>query len=108
MRLSVVGLLPVAMTVLSGNKSVKCKSIELSDLTTGELFEARKQTQDGEFIAIAEYVAKSKLIDDKGNKYPVTYAMLRDVSSANFKKLEELDYELQSKLNAESLESQSS
>ncbi|WP_277560716.1 hypothetical protein [Acinetobacter beijerinckii] len=108
MRLSVIGLLPVAMTVLVANKTVKCTSIELSDLTTGELFEARKQTKEGEFIAISEFVAKAKLVDGEGNKHDVTYAMLRDMSSANFKKLEELDYDLQAKLNAESLENQSS
>ncbi|MFW1840053.1 hypothetical protein ACG9XS_16100 [Acinetobacter gyllenbergii] len=108
MKLSVIGLLPVAMTVLVANKAVKCKSIELSDLTTGELFEARKQTKEGEFIAISEFVAKAKLVDEKGNKHALTYEMVRDTSSANFKKMEELDYDLQAKLNAESLENQSS
>ncbi|MCH7339924.1 hypothetical protein [Acinetobacter higginsii] len=108
MRLSVSGLLPVAMTVLVANKAVKCKSVELTDVTTGELFEARKQAKENEFIAIAEFVAKAKLLDDKGNQHAVTYEMLRDMSSANFKKLEDLDYQLQVKLNAESLENQSS
>jgi hypothetical protein len=54
-----------------------------------------------------ELAAKTQLIDDK-DKHTVTYEMLRDTSSANFKKLEELDYQLQLKLSAESLESQSS
>ena len=48
------------------------------------------------------------MVEDQGRKHTVTYEMLRDTSSANFKKLEELDYELQKKLNAESLGNPSS
>ena len=108
MRLSIVGSLVVAMTVLVKDEAVKCKSIELSDVSTGDLFAARTKASEGEYLSLHEFVAKAQLIDDKGNKHPVTYEMLRDTSSANFKKLEELDYQLQLKLSAESLESQSS
>lgn len=108
MRLSVIGTLAVAMTVLVKDKAVKCKSVELSDVSIGDLFAFRSNAQEGEYLALHEFVAKAQLIDADGNKYPVTYEMLRDTSSTNFKKLEELDYQLQLKLNAESLESQSS
>ena len=108
MKLSIVGTLAVAMTVLVKDEAVKCKNIELSDVSTGDLFAARAKAKEGEYLSLHEFVAKAQLIDDQGNKYPVTYEMLRDTSSANFKKLEDMDYQLQAKLNAESLESQSS
>lgn len=108
MKLSVLGALAVAMTVLHDDKAVKCKKVEVSDLTTGELFAARVAAGDGEFITLHELAAKTQLIDETGNKHALTYEMLRDTSSANFKKLEELDYQLQLKLNAESLENPSS
>lgn len=108
MKLSVIGALAVAMTVLVEDKAVKCTRIELSDVSTGDLFAARTTAIEGEYLALHEFVAKTKLIAPDGNKHPVTYEMLRDTSSANFKKLEELDYQLQLKLSAESLESPSS
>lgn len=108
MKLSVTGMLAVAMTVFHDEKAVKCRKVELSDLSTGELFAARVAAGDGEFITLHELAAKTQLIDETGNKHALTYEMLRDTSSANFKKLEELDYQLQLKLNAESLENPSS
>lgn len=108
MKLSVVGALTVAMTVLVKDEAVKCKSVELSDLTTGDMFAVRQRARDGEFWVLHELAAKTQLVDDQGRKHTVTYEMLRDTSSANFKKLEELDYELQKKLNAESLGNPSS
>ncbi|MCY6411990.1 hypothetical protein QTA56_07570 [Acinetobacter sp. VNH17] len=108
MRLSVVGVLAVAMTVLVKDEAVKCKSVELSDLTTGDMFAVRQRAKDGEFWALHEMAAKTQLVDDQGRKHTLTYEMLHDTSSANFKKLEELDYELQKKLNAESLGNPSS
>ncbi|ENX02650.1 hypothetical protein F900_01096 [Acinetobacter modestus] len=108
MRLSIIGALAVAMTVLVKDKAVKCKKFELTDVSSGELIAARTLATEGQYFAIHEMVAKIQLIDDKGNKYQVTYEMLADTSSANFKKFEEMDYELQLKLNAESLENPSS
>lgn len=108
MKLSITGALVVAMTVLVNDDAVKCSQVELSDLTTGDMFAVRQRAKDGEFWALHELAAKTQLVDDQGRKHAVTYEMLRDTSSANFKKLEELDYELQKKLNAESLENQSS
>lgn len=108
MKLYIVGSLAVAMTVLVKDKAVKCTSVELSDVSTGELFAFRSKAKEGEFLALHEFAAKTQLIDANGNKHPVTYEMLRDTTSANFKKLEELEYKLLEKLSAESLESQSS
>lgn len=108
MRLSVIGALAVAMTVLVKDEAVKCKSVELSDLSTGELFDARARAKEGEYLSLHELAAKTKLIDENDVQHELTYEMLRDTSSANFKKLEELDFDLQAKLKAESLESQSS
>ncbi|MDA3509395.1 hypothetical protein [Acinetobacter junii] len=108
MKLSVVGGLTVAITVLVNNKPIKCSKVELSDLSTGELFDARARAKEGEYLSLHELAAKTKLIDENDVQHEITYEMLRDTSSANFKKLEELDFDLQAKLKAESLESQSS
>jgi hypothetical protein len=108
MKLSVVGALTVAMTVLVQDEAVKCSQVELSDLSTGDMFAVRQRAKDGEFWVLHELAAKTQLVDDQGRKHTVTYEMLRDTSSTNFKMLEELDYQLQLKLKAESLESQSS
>lgn len=108
MRLSVSGSLVVAVTVLHKGQAVECKDAVVSDLTTGELFAARTKAKEGEFWTVHEMAAKTKLIDAQGNQHQLTYEMLCDTSSTNFKKLEELDFELQLKLNAVSLESPSS
>ncbi|WP_312105087.1 hypothetical protein [Acinetobacter venetianus] len=108
MKLSVIGALTVAMTVLVKDKAIKCSKVEVSDLSTGELFNVRALAKEGEYLSLHELAAKTKLIDDTGCHHPITYEMLRDTSSANFKKLEELDFDLQVKLKAESLENQSS
>ena len=49
MRLSVVGVLAVAMTVLVKDEAVKCSQVELSDLSTGDMFAVRQRAKDGEF-----------------------------------------------------------
>ncbi len=108
MKLSVTGKLIAAISVSTTSEIVLCKSVVVSDISSGELFDARKVAIDGEFLAIHELAAKTQLIDGNGYSHQMTYAMLRDTSSANFKKLEELDYELTLKLSAESLENLSS
>ena len=108
MKLSVVGALTVAMTVLVKDEAVKCSQVELSDLSTGDMFAVRQRAKDGEFWVLHELAAKTQLVDDQGRKHTVTYEMLRDTSSSKCKKLEELEYELQNKLNAESLGNPSS
>lgn len=55
-----------------------------------------------------ELAAKTKLIDADGVEHALTYQMLHETSSTNFKKLEDLDYQLSLKLAAESLETLSS
>lgn len=107
MRLSVEGTLVVPMTVVVNDKPVKCKTIKLEDISTGQMFEARANAKAGEYVVINELASRATLIDDKGVEHQVTYQMLHDTSASNYRKLEELDAELQAKLNAESLESQS-
>ncbi|MCK0915103.1 hypothetical protein [Acinetobacter pittii] len=104
MKLSVRGFLVAAITVMVEGKAIECKEVEVSDLTTGELFDARSQAKADEYIAIKELAVKTTLIDSNENTYPLTYELLRDTSSSNFNKLQELDQELQKKLSAGSLE----
>jgi len=103
MKLSVLGKLPVALTVLVEGKAVISKQVEFSDISTSELITARSSAQAGEYLQIHEYCAKAKLLDDQGNKHEIPYDVLAVSSSANLKKLEDLEYELLVKLEAESL-----
>ena len=58
MKLSVVGALTVAMTVLVKDEAVKCSQVELSDLSTGDMFAVRQRAKDGEFLAVHELAAR--------------------------------------------------
>ncbi|MCU4378278.1 hypothetical protein [Acinetobacter haemolyticus] len=104
MKLSVIGTLPVALTILVDGKAFTSKEVEFSDISSIELLAARGNAIAGDFLSIHEFAAKTKLLDDKGNKYEVPYSVLAASSGANFKKLEDLEYELLVKLQAESLE----
>ena len=108
MKLSVSGALVAAMTVLKNGQAIQCKDVVVSDLSTGDLFAARAKAKDGEYWALHELATKCELIDSDGDRHQMTYEMLHDTSSSNFKKLEDLDLELRLKLNAASLESLSS
>lgn len=107
-KLSIVGTLSAAIYVLVDKESVACTQVEISDLTTGELFAARANAKDGEFWGIHELAAKTQLIAKDGSKHELSYAMLEKASSANYKVLEQLDVELTLKLKAESLYTPSS
>ena len=108
MKLSVKGMLVAAIAVSTASGTVMCKDVVVSDLSTAELFQARSNAKENEYLALHELAAKTQLIDDKGVAHSLTYEMLNETSSVNFKKLEELDYQLSLKLGAESLESPSS
>ena len=108
MEISIIDTLPVALTVFVKGKPISLKKIEFADINSSELLKARSKAVAGDFLQIHEYCAKIKLIDDKGNKLDVPYDVLAFTTSANLKKLEELDFDLLVKLQAESLENQSS
>lgn len=108
MKLSVSGKLHVAIAVSTAVGVVLCKDVVVSDLSTAELFAARVKAKENEFHAMHEMAAKTQLIDAQGEKHQMTYKMLNETTSANFKKLEELDFTLLIKLEAESLENPSS
>lgn len=108
MRLSMKDKLVIAIAVSTASGTVMCKDVVVSDLSTAELFQARSDAQENEYLALHELAAKTQLIDKNGEMYQLTYKMLNETSSANFKKIEELDYKLSLKLEAESLENPSS
>lgn len=108
MKLSILGTLPVALTVLVKGKAVTSREIEFSDIDSAELIKARSNGISGDYLQIHEFCAKIKLVDSKGGKHAVPYDVLAFSTSANLKKLEELDYDLLVKLQAESSENQSS
>lgn len=101
------GTLACAIAVVVADQSKQCKEFVLSDISTGELFEARQRAKEGEFWSLHELCAKTKLVDDEGNHHNLSYEALRSTSSANYKKLEEAELKLAEKLEAESLGTQS-
>lgn len=107
MELSIVDSLPVALTVMVKGKPLSSKQIEFADINSSDLLKARTKAVAGDFLQIHEYCAKIKLIDGKGNKHAVPYDVLAFTTSANLKKLEELDFDLLVKLQAESSETPS-
>ncbi|ENW79777.1 hypothetical protein F909_02880 [Acinetobacter sp. ANC 3929] len=108
MEICIVDTLPVALTVMVKGKPISSKKIEFADINSSDLLKARSKAVAGDFLQILEYCAKIKLIDEKGNKHDVPYDVLAFTTSANLKKLEELDFDLLVKLQAESSETPSS
>lgn len=104
MKLHIKGMLACAIAVVVADQAKKCKEFVLSDISTGELFDARQQAKEGEFWALHELCAKVKLVDEDGHHHQLTYDALRSTSSANYKKLEEAEAKLAEKLEAESTE----
>lgn len=98
--------LPVAMTALDGQKVIKSKEVVMSQLTVGEYFDSQKNMTDGQYVAIAELAIMTKLLDEEGKEYPITYEMLSSTSRQNFDALTALRGKLDAKEQAESEKSE--
>lgn len=102
MTMKINGTLPVLLTALDGQKVIKSKDVTMTQMTVEEYFESQKNMTDGQYVAIAELAAMTKLVDADGVEYPVTYQMLIATSRQNYDALIALRGKLDAKEQAES------
>ena len=102
MDIKVEGTLPVAITLLVGQKTIKTKQVVMRQLTVGEFMEHQASLKAGTFIAPAELAAMTKLVDEDAVEHQLTYDTLINTSKSNYDKLSLLKLELEAKEAAES------
>jgi hypothetical protein len=101
--LTIDGELPVAMTVLDGQKPLKLKKMVMQQLTVGQSIKSQATLRADQFIVVGELAAMTQLIDEHGKLYPLSYDALESSSRQNFDYLAGLRGELDAKEQAESL-----
>jgi len=101
-RLQVESTLPVAIHIVANQKPMKLKKVVVRSLTTEESLLSQGRLLPGQFISIGDLASMTKLVDDEGNEHQMLYEHLAHTSKANYKKLQELELELEAKETAES------
>lgn len=100
--LKIDGTLPVALTVLDGQTAIKSKKVIMRQMTSIEYLQAQASIETGQFIAIADLAAMTKLIDKDGKEHALTYDIVGHSSRANLDYLNDLKAQLDAKERAES------
>lgn len=101
-QLEIEGTLPVALKKLVGQTEVKSQKIVMRQPNSIEYLESQTGLKPGQFLAIADLSAMTKLIDDQGTEHEITYDMLGFSSRSNLKYLNDLRDQLDAKEEAES------
>ncbi|WP_151730358.1 hypothetical protein [Acinetobacter junii] len=101
-QIEVEGTLPVALKKMVGQTVVISKEIVMRQPSAIEYLQAQASISSGDFIAIADLAAMTKLVDDKGNEHDITYDMLGHSSRSNLDYLINKRAELDAKEAAES------
>ena len=104
--IQVVGTLPVALKKLDGQTEIKSKQIVMRQMTAIEYLQGQTSIKEGQFIAIADLAAMTKLVDANGTEHEITYDMLGHSSRSNLDYLNAKRVELDAKEAAESSEAQ--
>ena len=102
--IEVKGTLPVALKKLDGQTEIKSKQIVMRQMTAIEYLQGQTSIKEGQFIAIADLAAMTKLVDENGTEHQITYDMLGHSSRSNLDYLNTKCAELDAKEAAESLE----
>lgn len=100
--LKIDGTLPVALTVLDGQTTIKSKKVIMQQMTSIEYLQAQASIKTGQFIAIADLAAMTKLVDKDGKEHALTYDIVGHSSRANLDYLNDLKAQLDAKERAES------
>lgn len=95
------GTLPVALKTLVGQKVIVSQNIVMRQMTAIEYLQAQSSIKAGQFIAVADLAAMTKLIADDGTEHEITYDMLGHSSRANLDYLSNLREELDAKERAD-------
>lgn len=101
-QIKVEGALPVALKKLVGQTTIESKKIVMTQMTAIEYMQAQAAMKDGQYIGIADLAAMTKLVDDEGAEYEISYDMLGYSSKANLDYLNTLKIQLEAKEKAES------
>ena len=96
----VEGTLPVALKALDGQTEIKSKKIVMRQMTAIEYMQSQSNNF-GQYIAISDLAAMTKLVDDDGKEHEITYEMLGNSSKSNLDYLNEKLAELKEKEAAE-------
>ena len=96
----VEGMLPVALKALDGQTEITSKKIVMRQMTAIEYMQSQSNNL-GQYIAIADLAAMTKLVDDDGKEHEITYEMLGNSSKSNLDYLNEKLAELKEKEAAE-------
>jgi len=97
MDIKVEGTLPVAITLLVGQKTVKTKQVVMRQLTVGEYLAQQATLTEGAYLAPAELAAMTKLVDEDAVEHQLTYEALINSSKSNYDKLSLLKAQLEAK-----------
>ena len=100
--IQVEGTLPVALKALDGQTEIKSKNIVMRQLTAIEYIQSQAAIAAGQYIAIADLAAMTKLVDESGKEHEITYDMLGHSSKSNLDYLNRKKEELEAKEQAES------
>lgn len=96
----VEGMLPVALKALDGQTEITSKKIVMRQMTAIEYMQAQSGNA-GQYIAISDLAAMTKLVDEDGKEHEITYEMLGNSSKSNLDYLNEKLAELKEKEAAE-------
>ena len=97
MQIQVEGTLPVALKALDGQTEIKSKNIVMRQLTAIEYIQSQTDIEAGQYLAIADLAAMTKLVDEHGKEHAITYAMLGHSSKSNLDYLNDKLKELKAK-----------
>ncbi|MBK0063970.1 MULTISPECIES: hypothetical protein [unclassified Acinetobacter] len=104
--IQVEGTLPVAIPVVIEHAATKLRKIVMRQMTAIEYLQAQTGIKEGQFIAIADLSAMTKLVDEVGTVHEMTYEMLGNSSRSNLEYLQGKRAELDAKEAAESSEAE--
>lgn len=101
--MKITGALPIPISVLTGQKTVKCRDVIMSQITVAQSLAAQSQLQPNQYIVLAELAAMTTLVGDDGHEYQLTYDALASTSRQNLHALQSLSAALDAKEQAESM-----
>ena len=100
--IAIKGELPVAITVLDGQKPLRLKQVVMQQITIGQSLKAQSGLKASQFILIGELSSMITLVDDDGKEHTVSYEALESSSRQNLDYLNSLRVEMDVKEQAES------
>lgn len=102
MDILVEGTLPVTLKKMVGQTTIESKKVVMRAMTTLQYLQSQATSKEGDFLAISDLAAMTKLIDEKGEEHVITYDMLAHTSKLNFDYLTSLKTKIEKKEKAAS------